>query len=60
MVEVINKYAQCDECGANLSYDKEDLELAWNAFHTRRLWYLHCPVCDNDIPVKEYDDLKSI
>jgi hypothetical protein len=56
MIEIIPRYAQCDECRTHLSYDKDDLELSWNAFHTRRNWYLECPVCGNDICIEEYKE----
>lgn len=39
----------CDECGAELEYDKEDIHIGWMGWE-----YVTCPACGNEIAVSEY------
>lgn len=45
----------CDECGSYLEYSQEDLEYDYNALHTKMCVYVHCPVCGNDIFIREVE-----
>ena len=38
----------CDECGAELEYDKEDVYIGWMGCE-----YVTCPACDGEIMVGE-------
>ena len=38
----------CDECGAELEYDKEDVHIGWMGCE-----YVTCPACDNETMVGE-------
>lgn len=38
----------CDECGAELEYDKEDVHIGWMGCE-----YVTCPACDSEIAVSD-------
>lgn len=38
----------CDECGAELEYDKEDVHIGWMGCE-----YVTCPACDSETMVSE-------
>lgn len=39
----------CDECGAELEYDKEDVHIGWMGCE-----YVTCPACNNESAVSEH------
>ena len=42
------KHHICDECGAELEYDKEDIHIGWMGCE-----YVTCPACDGETMVGE-------
>ena len=38
----------CDECGAELEYDKEDVHIGWMGCE-----YVTCPACDRETVVSD-------
>lgn len=58
MVRILKNYIQCDECKSHLSYDKNDVYIAWNWLHTHKVHYVNCPKCDNDIYIEQFKDEK--
>lgn len=38
----------CDECGAELEYDKEDVHIGWMGYE-----YVTCPACGREIVVSD-------
>lgn len=42
------KHHICDECGAELEYDKEDIHIGWMGFEC-----VTCPACNKEIVVSD-------
>ena len=42
------KFHICDECGAELEYDKEDVHIGWMGCE-----YVTCPACSSEIAVSD-------
>lgn len=42
------KHCTCEECKAELEYDREDTFVGWMGYE-----YVTCPVCDNQVTVSE-------
>ena len=55
MITIIKDYIQCDECGAHLSYDKEDTYISFNWNRKYRILYIDCPKCGNSIVIKRVE-----
>lgn len=56
MIKVIENSIRCDNCGALLSYEKDDVDIHLSWDHKLKYGYFRCPKCEEYVVIDRIED----